>query len=585
MLVDLNRLVTQRDPSRSSATGIMAKQSPEQIKAESRGLRGEIGAELQNSNPYFSDASDKLLKFHGIYQQEDRDARKLDRTADHHQFMLRTRLPGGQLTSRQYLLLDAIADRFANGTLRVTTRQTIQFHGVIKGELRETVQNINQALITTLGACGDIVRNVMACPAPGADPRRRALEEYALSLTEAFFPRTTAYHQIWIDDQKMVEETEIDDPLYRKTYLPRKFKIAIADAGDNCVDIYTNDVGLVGLFDEQQQLVGFNLLAGGGMGMSHNNSATYARLADEIAFVTPAQAIEAVTGVVSIHRDFGDRENRKHARLKYVLADRGVEWFREELQRRVGFPLAPVRPMPAFSVHDHLGWHEEGDGRWYLGLHIENGRIADRGDYRLRTGLRTIIEKFDLATRLTAQQNILLTGIAAADRPGVDALLSEYGIRPVEEISPARRQAMACVALPTCGLSLAEAERVFPGVIDHLEQTLTDLGIPASEITARMTGCPNGCARPYVAEIAFVGRSQDKYMVFLGGNPAGTRLARPFLDLVPLNQLVVALQPVLAHYRDQRQTGEAFGDFVERIGFAQLRQIVPAEFKSVAPPA
>jgi sulfite reductase (ferredoxin) len=558
----------------------MAKQSAEQIKAESRGLRGEIGTELNNNNPYFSDASDKLLKFHGIYQQEDRDARKLDRNTDHHQFMLRTRLPGGQLTARQYLLLDEIAERYANGTLRITTRQTIQFHGVIKGELRTTVRGINQALITTLGACGDIVRNVMACPAPGADPRRRALEEYALSLTEAFFPRTTAYHQIWIDEQPLVEETEIDDPLYKKTYLPRKFKIAIADAGDNCVDIYTNDVGLVALFDDRQQLIGFNLLAGGGMGMSHNNSATFPRLADEIAFVTPAQAIEAVTGVVAIHRDFGDRENRKHARLKYILHDRGVEWFRQELQQRVNFTLTPVKPMPDFAVHDHLGWNEEGDGEWYLGLHVENGRIIDRGEYRLRSGLRAIIEKFNLATRLTAQQNILLTGVARNDRPAIEAMLNEYGIRQVEEISPARRHAMACVALPTCGLSLAEAERVFPGVINQLENMLEDLGIPTTEITARMTGCPNGCARPYVGEIAFVGRSQDKYMVFLGGNPAGTRLARPFLDLVPLNQLIAALQPVLTLYRDQRHTGEPFGDFVERVGFDYLRLVVPGEFKS-----
>lgn len=557
----------------------MGKQSAEQVKAESRGLRGTIGEELAKADPFFSDASDKLLKFHGIYQQEDRDARKLDRTVDHHQFMLRTRLPGGQLTARQYLLLDEIADRYANGTLRITTRQTIQFHGVIKGSLRETVRGINNALITTLGACGDIVRNVMACPTPGADPRRQAMEEYALTLTQAFFPRTNAYHQIWIDDEAIVDDREIDDPLYKQTYLPRKFKIALADAGDNCVDIYTNDVGLVALFDANQKLLGFNLLAGGGMGMSHNNSATYARLADEIAFVTPEQAIEAVTAVVTIHRDFGDRENRKHARLKYILQDRGVEWFREELANRVSFPLVPVRPMPSFAVHDHLGWHEQGDGRWYVGLHVENGRIADRGELRLRSGLRTLIEKYELSTRLTAQQNILLTGIRVEDRPAVEALLAEYGVRPVEEITKARRNAMACVALPTCGLSLAEAERVFPAVIDQLETTLDELGISSSDITARMTGCPNGCARPYVAEVAFVGRSLDKYTVFLGGNPAGTRLARPFLDLVPLDQLVRVLKPVLADYRDQREQGESFGDFVERVDLDYLRGLVPNDWK------
>lgn len=559
----------------------MAKLNVEQIKAASRGLRGTIGTELASGDHYFSDAAEKILKFHGIYQQEDRDARKIDRKADHHQFMIRTRLPGGQLTADQYIAHDEIAERYANGTLRITTRQTIQFHGVLKGELRDTVREINNALVTTLGACGDIVRNVVACPAPTADPQRRAVQDYALSLTDALFPRTNAYHQIWIDDEEIIDDHEIEDPLYKHTYLPRKFKVAIAYAGDNCVDIYTNDVGLVALFDDDQQLIGFNLLAGGGMGMTHNNDATYARLADEIAFITPDQVIAAVTGIVTIHRDFGDRENRKHARLKYILHERGVEWFRAELAQRIGFELAPVKPMPPFEVQDHLGWHEQGDGRWYLGLHVENGRIVDRGSYRLRSGLRAVIEGFDLPVRLTAQQNILLTDIQPADRPFIDALLDDYGVRRVEAISKARRNALACVALPTCGLAITEAERVFPQVIDHLETALEDLGIPATDITARMTGCPNGCARPYVAEIAFVGRTLDKYTIFLGGSPAGTRLARPFLDLVPLNQLVPVLHPVLAHYRDQRESGEAFGDFVVRIGMEHLRSLVPEEWRTV----
>ncbi len=559
----------------------MAKQSVEQIKAESRGLRGTIGEELANSDRFFSGAADKLLKFHGIYQQEDRDARKLDRTADHHSFMIRTRLPGGQLTTAQYIAHDDIADKYANGTLRITTRQTFQFHGVLKGELRETIREINHAFVTTLGACGDIVRNVVACPAPTADPQRRAVQDFALTLTEAFFPKTNAYHQIWVDDEEIIDDHEIDDPLYKKTYLPRKFKIAIAYAGDNCVDVYTNDVGLVALFDDDQQLIGFNLLAGGGMGMTHNNDATYARLADEIAFVTPEQVVEAVTAVVTIHRDFGDRENRKHARLKYILADRGVQWFRDELERRVGFALTPVKPQPAFAVHDHLGWNEQGDGRWYLGLHVENGRIADRGAYRLRSGLRAVIERFGLSVRLTPQQNLLLTEIQAEDRAAVDVLLDEYGIRRVEAISNARRNALACVALPTCGLAITEAERVFPRVIDQLETTLDALGIPDADITARMTGCPNGCARPYVAEIAFVGRSLDKYTIFLGGSPVGTRLARPFLDLVPLDQLIAALYPVLAAYRDQRELGEAFGDYVMRAGLDDLRALIADEWRTL----
>jgi len=559
----------------------MAKKNVEQIKADSRGLRSSIGDEITNSDRFFSDAAEKILKFHGIYQQEDRDARKQDRTTDHHSFMIRTRLPAGQLTAAQYVAHDEIADRYANGTLRITTRQDFQFHGVLKGELRDTLREMNNALVTSLGACGDIVRNVMACPAPTADAHRLAVQDFAFSLTTALYPRTNAYHQIWIDGEPMIDDHEIEDPIYGKNYLPRKFKIAIAYAGDNCVDVYTNDVGLVALFDDEDKLTGFNLLVGGGMGMTHNNDATYARLGDEVAFITPDQVIATVTAIVTIHRDFGDRENRKHARLKYILHDRGVDWFRAELESRVGFTLAPTQPMPAFAVDDHLGWNEQSDGRWYLGLPVENGRVLDREKYRLRSGLRAIIEQFNLSVRLTAQQNILLTDILADDRDTIDALLNEYGITRVEAISQMRRKAIACVALPTCGLAITEAERVFPQVIDEFETALSDLGIPDSDITARMTGCPNGCARPYVAEIAFVGRSLDKYTIFLGGDPAGTRLARPFLDLVPLGQLVPVLVPVLAHYRDGRIDGEAFGDFCLRVGLDALLEVVPEEWHAL----
>jgi sulfite reductase (ferredoxin) len=559
----------------------MAKKSPEQIKAESRGLRGTIADELANADRYFTDEADKLLKFHGIYQQEDRDARKADRTQDHHSMMIRTKLPGGRLTPAQYIAHDEVASKYANGTLRITTRECFQFHGVLKGELRQTMREINAALVTSLGACGDIVRNVMACPAPTADPHRRAVQDFALTLSDALFPKTNAYHQIWLDGEPLIDDHEIDEPLYGRTYLPRKFKIGIAYAGDNCVDVYTHDIGLVGMFADDGALAGFNLLAGGGMGMTHNNDATYARLGDEIGFITPDQVLPAVQAIVTIHRDFGDRENRKHARLKYVLAERGVDWFRAELETRAGFTLAPVRPMPAFRVDDHLGWHEQGDGRWFLGLHVESGRIIDRGNYRLRSGIRALVERFQLPVRLTAQQNLLLTDIAPDDRAAIEAVLDEYGIRRVENISAMRRAGLACVALPTCGLAITEAERVFPQVISEFEDALEDIGLGDADIAARMTGCPNGCARPYVAEIAFVGRSLDKYTVFLGGNPAGTRLAKPFLDLVPLAQLVPTLRPVLERYRDERDAGEPFGDFVMRVGLETLREQVPDEWRTL----
>lgn len=562
----------------------MAKLSVEDIKRESRNLRGTIAEELRNSALFFTPEAEKLLKFHGIYEQEDRDKRKTDRQNDHHQVMIRAKLPGGQLTKDQYLAMDDIAGHYANGTLRITTRQTFQLHGVLKSELRETIQAMNHALITSLGACGDIVRNVLVCPAPANNPQQEAVQAFAIQLNEALYPKTRAYHQIFLDDTELIDDSEIieEEPVYGQTYLPRKFKIAIAYAGDNCVDVYTNDVGLVAIFDEADQLLGFNLLAGGGMGMTHNNAETFPRLADDIAFIKPEHVIEAVTAVVTIHRDYGSRENRKHARLKYILHDKGVDWFRDELANRVAFTVEAPRPVPPFVVYDHLGWHDQANGLLYVGIPVENGRIADRQTERLRSGLRAIIEQFDLSVRLTCQQNILLTHILPEDRPAIEAMLSEYGIRTVNKISKMRRHALACVSLPTCGLAITEAERVFPQVISEFEDALDRLDIADANIMARMTGCPNGCARPYVAEIAFVGRSLDKYTVFLGGNPNGTRLAQTFLDLVYIADLVPTLTPILRYYRDCRQADEAFGDFVMRVGFDVLHQLVGDESVKLA---
>jgi len=544
------------------------KRNSEDIKAESAGLRGELASELSNGGSNFTDDSSTLLKFHGIYEQHDRDTRGRDKT---YTFMLRTKLPGGQLTAEQYLLHDRIADEFANGTLRITTRQDFQFHGIIKGELRPTLQALNTALVTSLGACGDIVRNVMVCPAPTDDPQRLAVQQAAFDLNIAMFPRTRSYHQIWLDGEQLVDDSVVEDPLYGKTYLPRKFKIALAYPGDNCVDIYTNDVGLVALFDDQNILIGYNVLAGGGMGITHNNEQTIARLADDIAFIPVDKVIETVTAIVTIHRDFGDRENRKHARLKYILHDRGVAWFREELQRRVEFTLQPSHPMPKFEVDDHMGWREQGGGLWYLGLPIENGRMADRGRARIKSGVKVIVERFNLPVRLTAQQSLILADIRAEDRAEIDALLVEYGIRQIADFSGVRRYSLACVALPTCSLAITEAERALPEIIDEFEVVLDELGIPNEDIAIRMTGCPNGCSRPYVAEIGLVGRALDKYMIFLGGAFNGTRLAEPFIDLVPVRDIVPRLRPLLAYYRDAATDEENFGDFVSRVGFDDLR--------------
>ncbi|HEX2621816.1 MAG TPA: NADPH-dependent assimilatory sulfite reductase hemoprotein subunit [Phototrophicaceae bacterium] len=546
------------------------KISAETVKLESDGLRGSLPEEVANSDDHFSEAGKLLLKFHGIYEQHDRE----QRGKKVYSFMIRSKVPGGRLTAEQYLTHDRLASKYANDTLRITTRQTFQFHGILKDDLAPSLRELNHAFVTTLGACGDIVRNVIACPAPGNDPQRIAVQDFALHLTQALYPRTTSYHQIWLDGEEMVKDEVLEEPLYGPTYLPRKFKIAIAFPGDNCVDVYTNDLGLVAIFDNEGVLTGFNVLVGGGMGTTHNNAETFARLASEVGFVLPEQVVDTVKAVVTIHRDYGDRENRKHARLKYVLEDRGVEWFKEELQRLVDFPIQEVRPMPEFDVDDHMGWHDQGDNLWYIGLPVENGRIIDRDTYRLRSGLRTIIERFNLPVRLTAQQSILLTDIRAEDKAEVEALLQEYGIRVIEDFSNVRRYAMACPALPTCSLAITEAERILPAVIDELETTLNELGIPDEAIAIRMTGCPNGCARPFVAEIGFVGRSLDKYTMYLGGSFNGTRLARPFLDLVHIKDLVPTLRPILTLYRDQHQPKEGFGDFVNRTGFDALHDLV-----------
>lgn len=552
----------------------MSKVNAEQVKLESHGLRGSLAADLENSDAYLSEAGQLLIKFHGSYQQTDRDKRGQDKD---YSFMVRSKLPGGQMSADQYLTHDDIAGKYGNDTLRITTRQGIQFHGIIKGELRDSIRELNHAFVTTFGACGDVARNVMCCPAPTTDPRRVQVQQMASMISDAVLPRTKAYHQIWLDGQELVNDEE--DELYGVTYLPRKFKVAIAFEGDNCVDIFTNDVGLVAIFGTGEQsdtLLGFNVLAGGGMGVTHNNDETFARLADVVGFIEPQHAVETVRTIVTIHRDFGDRTNRKHARLKYVLHERGIEWFRQELASRVSFTLHDPRPMPTFSLDDHLGWYEQGDGKWYLGLPIQSGRIADNGSVRLRTGLRHIISTYRLPARLTAQQNIILADIQPTDKDTITALLAEYGIVTVDTLSGVRRYGLACPALPTCSLAITEAERAFPQILSDLETILSDLDLEDEPINVRMTGCPNGCARPYVSEIAFVGRSLNKYVIYLGGAADGTRLATPFLDLIPIDQLGSTLRPVFAAFVADRFPEESFGDYVARVGFDALRARIDA---------
>ncbi len=551
--------------------------SVEAIKEASQGLRGALPIELYEPAPHFSDDVKQLLKFHGIYQQHDRDMRGRNNRA--YSFMVRSKLPGGRLTAQQYLVHDALADAFAGGDLRLTTRQGIQLYGIIKHNLQGTLRGLNAALVSTLGACGDVERNVMACPAPYGDPVREQLQAVAEGIAQHLAPHTPAYHEIWLEDdngEKVRQRFEqnghqaaVIEPIYGKTYLPRKFKTAIAYPGDNCTDIYSNDIGLVGLVaDDGVTVHGFNVYVGGGMGQTHNAPETHPTLALPLGYTPIAQVIDVVEKIVLVQRDHGDRTDRKHARMKYPVHERGIEWFGGKVTECLGYPLEPVRPMPPMRFDDHLGWHQQVDGRWFLGLYVENGRVRDVGGRRLRSGLRALMQRFAPGVTISGQQNILLSGFTAEQKPEVEALLATYGIPPLEAISPVRRHAMACPALPTCGLALAEAERFLPSLIDEIEPIVAELGLERDEFSIRMTGCPNGCARPYLAEIGIVGRTADKYNVYLGGNLEGTRLNVLYRELIRSDELSSVIRGVLTAYVGDRRPGEPLGDWAARVGVA-----------------
>jgi len=521
----------------------------------------------------FSEDDYEFLKFHGIYQQDDRDRRK---EGKQYILMVRTKFPGGVLTGAQYVVCDDLSRRYGNNTLRITTRQDFQFHGIVKTNLRQTMKSLNEALVTTLAACGDVERNVMAPPTPATSPLVDEVLEQARKLSEVLSPRTPAYHGIWLDGQELELNGEANarfvDPLYGQRYLPRKFKTAFAIPPLNDIDIFTNDLGFV-VIAEQGRLAGYNLLAGGGLGMSHGNAQTFPRVADVVGFFRPEHLEKVAKAVLTIHRDFGDRTNRKHARLKYVLEERGVDWFRLEVELRTGIKLEPARPFEFTRQGDLLGWHQQTNGNYFLGLFVENGRIRDVDGYQLKSGLRSAIERFHLEVRLTASQNLLLVNVRPEQRDGIERVLEEHGISARNPFSRTRLASMACPALPTCGLALAESERTMPGLLTRLEELLAELGLPEEEIIVRMTGCPNGCARPYMAELAFVGKGPNRYQIYIGGNEPSTRLNRLYKDSVKGDDLLNELRPLLTRYRNERGPGERFGDFCARVIWPE---IVPA---------
>jgi sulfite reductase (ferredoxin) len=564
----------------------------EGIKENSQQLRGTVAEELLQDSDHFNEQNKQLLKFHGTYQQEDRDARKnrkKDGVGKHYMFMVRCKIPGGKLTAEQYLAVDDLAGAYANGTLRFTTRQGIQLHGVLKSHLKDTIAGINQCLLSTLGACGDVERNVMACPAPHYHAGIHAeLQETAALLAAHLAPRTHAYHEIWLNGKPVVPEQPPPrsapvEPLYGKTYLPRKFKTGLALPEDNCIDVYAQDLGLLAIV-ENGGIAGYNVLVGGGMGMTHGNASTFPHLARPICYV-PARAVVGVAeAVVKLFRDHGNRADRKRARIKYLVHDWGVEKFRAVLAEYVGAPLLPPKPIEVRDFDPHLGWHSQGNGKWYYGLSVENGRVKDEGALRLRTALRTLVERHRPGVRLTPLQDILLCDLEPSAKADIEKTLAEFGVPRPDQVSGVQRFSMACPAIPTCGLAISEAERSLPTVIDQLEGELKRLGLEEERLSVRMTGCPNGCARPYQSDIGLVGRSGDKYSVFVGGDLLGTHLNFMLRDLVPLAEIVPTLVPLLEQFRKDRSPAEGFGAFCRRLGLEALQALLPEKGKKAAEP-
>jgi sulfite reductase beta subunit-like hemoprotein len=553
----------------------------EVAKRHGRHLRGTIAETLASERTHFGGDDVALLKFHGTYQQDDRDARRVLEAAGlekAYRFMVRVAIPAGEITGEQYLALERIADAHSDGTLRVTTRQGFQFHGVVKGHLKPTIASINEALLTTVSACGDVQRNVMGCSAPLGDADHAAVRAVAEALALELRPGTRAYHEIWLDGEKQVS-TEAEEPFYRDQYLPRKFKTAVGLSTDNCVDIWAQDVGLLAVVRDGR-ITGFNLLVGGGLGMTHNKGDTTARLAEPLGFVPTEHGVEAVRIVAAIFRDHGNRSDRRHARLKYLLAEWGTPRFREEFERRASFTLAPPVPLPRLPFHDHLGRHRQSDGRWFYGVFIQSGRIADSepalsGAKGLKTALHEIVTRLRPGVRLTAQQNLLLTGLEADGIETVERILQAHGVTLPTQLSAARRYSMACPALPTCGLAVAESERAIPGILDQFEAELVELGLRDAPLTIRMTGCPNGCARPYTADLAFVGRSLGLYNVYVGGGLAGDRLVDLYRADVHTDELLDAVRPLLHRWAAERTEGEGLGDFYQRLmGLRAKRTVV-----------
>ncbi|BAC13610.1 sulfite (NADPH) reductase iron-sulfur protein [Oceanobacillus iheyensis HTE831] len=543
----------------------------EGIKERSNFLRGTIAEGLEDRiTGAISDEDNKLLKFHGSYQQDDRDLRderRRKKLEPAYQFMIRVRTPGGVTTPEQWLVMDDLAHKYANGSMRLTTRQTFQLHGIVKWDLKKTMQGMNQALMTTIAACGDINRNVMCNVNPEQSDVHAEVYEWSKKVSDHLLPETNAYHEIWLEDKKIVDSREESEPIYGSTYLPRKFKIGIAVPPSNDIDIYSQDLGFIAIVEEGK-LLGFNVAVGGGMGMTHGDTNTYPQISRVIGFCVPEKVTEVAEKVVTIQRDFGNRSNRKNARFKYTIDSRGIDWFIDELNERLGWELEGKRHYEFDSNGDSYGWIE-GKDYWHLTLFIQNGRIKDVEDYPLMTGLREIAKVHTGDFRLTPNQNLIIANVSSDNKKQINDLVEKFNLTEGKTYSGLRRNSMACVAFPTCGLAMAESERYLPELLDKIEVILDESGLREEEIVIRMSGCPNGCSRPALAEIAFIGKAPGKYNMYLGGSFNGSRLNKLYKENIGEEEILNTLRPIFIDFAKDKQKDEHFGDFVIRAGYVE----------------
>lgn len=566
----------------------------EGIKERSHALREPVASELLLDTTHFTEDAIQILKFHGSYQQDDRDNRVKGQEKDY-QFMLRTRSPGGFIPPELYLTLDRLSDEYGNHTIRATTRQGFQLHGILKKNLKATIAAIVRSMGSTLGACGDLNRNVMAPPAPFRNrPEYEYAREYANQVADLLTPQTGAYYEVWLDGEKVISGEEhpdvvaarqrnsngtvfsdAEEPIYGTYYMPRKFKCAVTVPGDNSIDLYSQDLSLVVITNEQGELAGFNVLAGGGMGRTRGLETTFPRLADEIGYVDQADVYDLIKAIVATQRDYGDRSDRRHARMKYLLEDWGVDKFRAKVEEYFGKSIQPYKPLPEFKYLDFLGWHEQGDGKLFVGISIQNGRVKDDDTLQLKTALKEIVQTYNLPMLLTGSQDVILYDIDPANRDQIQQILARCGVKSVEDIDPLVRYSMACPALPTCGLATTESERAIPSILDRIRALLDKVGLPNEHFIIRMTGCPNGCARPYLAELAFVGDSPSTYNVWVGASPNQTRLAQPFIDKMHIDNLETVFEPIFIFFKQARHPSESFGDFCDRVGLEAVREFKP----------